>query len=525
MKASLRQSMSWLHTWSGLLFGWLLFTMFVTGTAAYFNEEITRWMQPELKGRAAPAEAVEGALRYLERTAPDAKSWFISPPGRRTQTTNVFWQPADDGGEKRRRRRDTSAQLDSDGNKVEARDTRGGFFLYRFHFDLHYMPVIWARYLVGLAAMFMLVAIVSGVITHKKIFTDFFMLRFGKGQRSWLDTHNVTAVLALPFHLMITYTGLVTLATLYMPWGIAATYQSSDSFFEARFPSREEVERQDRPAPLAPIAPMMAAARTAWNGAPVGSIRIANPGDASARISLTRASEASIASRGETLEFNGVTGAPITPVAAGLGGAALTESTMIGLHAGRYAHIGLRWLYFLSGLGGIAMVGTGLVLWTVKRRQKLPDPTRPHLGFRIVEKLNVATVAGFPASLAGYFLANRLLPLRMEARADWEVHAMFMLWTAFATWAILRPARRGWVEILGAGALLFASVPIVNLMTTERGIVHSLIHGDLLFIGFDAAMLVCAALFALAARKAAHKRAEPRQRVRPTPAAKLEAVA
>ncbi|MGV3481555.1 MAG: PepSY-associated TM helix domain-containing protein, partial [Sphingobium sp.] len=176
MKASLRQSMSWLHTWSGLLFGWLLFTMFVTGTAAYFNEEITRWMQPELKGRAASAEAVEGALRYLERTAPDAKSWFISPPGRRTQTTNVFWQPADDGGEKRRRRRDTSAQLDSEGNKVEARDTRGGFFLYRFHFDLHYMPVIWARYLVGLAAMFMLVAIVSGVITHKKIFTDFFML-------------------------------------------------------------------------------------------------------------------------------------------------------------------------------------------------------------------------------------------------------------------------------------------------------------------------------------------------------------
>ncbi len=528
MKASLRQSMSWLHTWAGLMFGWVLFAMFVTGTAAYFNEEITRWMQPELKGRAAPEEAAEAGLRYLERTAPGAKSWFISPPGLRTQTTNVLWQPADDSDEKRGSRGDTSAQLDSEGNRIEARDTRGGFFFYRFHFDLHYMPVIWARYLVGLAAMSMLVAIVSGVITHKKIFTDFFMLRFGKGQRSWLDAHNVSAVLALPFHLMITYTGLVTLETLYMPWGIAAAYQSSDRFFEARFPVREEVRPQDRLAPLAPLAPMMATARTAWNGAPVGSIRIVNPGDASARISLTRASEASIASRAETLEFNGVTGAPITPtepVSAGLGGAALTESTMIGLHAGRYAHVGLRWLYFLSGLGGIAMVGTGLVLWTVKRRQKLIDPARPHLGFRIVEKLNVATVAGFPASLAGYFLANRLLPLAMAGRADWEVHCMFLLWAAFAAWAIVRPTRRGWIEVLGAGALLYAAVPIVNLLTTGRGIVHSFIHRDLLFIGFDAAMLILAALFALGARKAAYAGKGTKPPARPASTLAIDAVA
>ena len=27
-----RQAMSWLHTWSGLILGWLLFAIFVTGT-------------------------------------------------------------------------------------------------------------------------------------------------------------------------------------------------------------------------------------------------------------------------------------------------------------------------------------------------------------------------------------------------------------------------------------------------------------------------------------------------------------
>ena len=45
----LRQSMAWIHTWLGLLAGWILFAMFLTGTASYFRPKITQWMQPELR--------------------------------------------------------------------------------------------------------------------------------------------------------------------------------------------------------------------------------------------------------------------------------------------------------------------------------------------------------------------------------------------------------------------------------------------------------------------------------------------
>jgi hypothetical protein len=48
MKPYFRQSMAWLHTWTGLLAGWAMFFVFVTGTAAFFSDEVTRWMQPEL---------------------------------------------------------------------------------------------------------------------------------------------------------------------------------------------------------------------------------------------------------------------------------------------------------------------------------------------------------------------------------------------------------------------------------------------------------------------------------------------
>ena len=36
----IRQTMSDLHTWTGLLAGWILYAMFLTGTVSYFKDEI-----------------------------------------------------------------------------------------------------------------------------------------------------------------------------------------------------------------------------------------------------------------------------------------------------------------------------------------------------------------------------------------------------------------------------------------------------------------------------------------------------
>ena len=55
-----RQAMAWLHTWAGLIFGWLLFAIFLTGTLAYFKDEISHWMQPEVQAR--PMDGGAGAL-------------------------------------------------------------------------------------------------------------------------------------------------------------------------------------------------------------------------------------------------------------------------------------------------------------------------------------------------------------------------------------------------------------------------------------------------------------------------------
>ena len=45
-----RQAMSWLHTWAGLVLGWLLFAIFLTGTLSFFRNELNLWTHPELHG-------------------------------------------------------------------------------------------------------------------------------------------------------------------------------------------------------------------------------------------------------------------------------------------------------------------------------------------------------------------------------------------------------------------------------------------------------------------------------------------
>jgi uncharacterized iron-regulated membrane protein len=360
--------------------------------------------------------------------------------------------------------------------------------------------------MVGIAAMAMLVAIFSGIVTHKKIIADFFLLRLGKGQRSWLDAHNASSVLFLPFILMITYTGLVSLATHYMPWGIAANYASEEKFFEATFPWPSPAEKAG-PAPLIAVEPLIGRAERTW-GAGAGSLRILNPGDRTAQIIVSTAPDAGLSVRPRSLTFDGVTG-KLVATHNPSGAATSTEGTMIGLHAGRFSSGVLRALYFLSGLAGCVMVASGLILWTVKRRAKLPDPERPHFGFRLVEKLNIGAIAGLPFAMAVYFLANRLLPVGGAERSDREIAGFFIAWGAVFVWAAARPSRRAWPEVLSVTAAFFALVPIVSALTTDRSLVASLIAGDQVFAGFDMTMLLVAAGFGWAASRTLRRSTGP----------------
>lgn len=496
MKQGFRQSQAGLHTWSGLLVGWILYLIFLNGAVSYWREEITRWAQPEIGATHDLETVARGAVAHLARVAPNARSWQIELPDARASGAIVTYRPKGKVAPAPLGRPDpTRALIGPDGRVATARATEGGDFFYRLHFDLRYMPVIWGRWVVGFCSMFMLVAIVSGVITHKKIFADFFTFRPGKGHRSWLDGHNALAVLALPFHAMITYTGLVTLMVIYVPWGVTANYPSRAAYYAESIPKAKPVKPTGRAAPIADIGQVLKSADGVWGGGHVGLIRIENPGDTASRIVVTRqASDKLVDGRWE-ITFDGVTGAvrsSVAPHASGI----IARGGMVGVHAGRFAPITLRWLFFLSGLAGAAMIATGLVLWTAKRRERLPDPTRPYFGFWLVERLNIGAVAGLPVAMTSFLWANRLLPVGLANHSDWEGHVMFLTWGATLIHAFLRPARRGWIEQLAATAVLLAALPVFNLVATDRGLPASLAAGDWALAGMDLTLLALGVAFA-----------------------------
>ncbi len=513
-----RQSQSLLHTWSGLLLGWVVFLIFVAGTIAFYREGMNRWMRPELARVEDPARVLAGAQRFLTRAAPGAKTWYITTATPGAPGAQLFWVPGEGAGP-RGGLRDNQALIGADGAPAHARETRGGEFFYRFHFDLHYMPVLWARWLVGLAAAMMLVAILSGVVTHKRIFRDFFSLRRGKGTRSWLDGHNATAVLALPFHLMITYTGLVSLMAMLMPWAVMANYGDPAKIYAVLYPLAPPAVRTGRAAPLADLTAIVRDAERQL-GAPAGFVEVSDPGHAAARVLVIQAAPSQLSSLTPRISYDGVSGRALWR-SPGPGPAATTAGAMIGIHAGRYADAGLRFVYFLCGVAGTLMIASGLVMWTVKRREKLPDPARPHLGFRMVERLNVATIGGFPLGIACMLWANRLLPMGMAGRAGREVDVLFMAWAASLLLALVRRPAATWPMLFGATGVLLAALPLYNIAATRAGLPATIARGDWMLAGIDVALFGFGLAFVALARRVATYRAPARKvrAVRARPAA------
>nr|WP_289851827.1 PepSY-associated TM helix domain-containing protein [Marinobacter salexigens] len=496
--------MAWLHTWAGLTLGWVLFLMFLTGTAGYFDTEIDRWMQPELPPAQTHLNATDTAavlLARLEKEAPEAERWFLRLPTDRNQPyPSVFWQGASvDAGASAAR---GNLKLNGEtGETFQARETGGGQLLYQMHWRLHYLSRAQADVIVGFATLFMLVALVSGVIIHKKIFKDFFTFRPSKGQRSWLDAHNVFSVLALPFHLMITYSGLVFMAFSYMPLVVAAHYgvdgEARSQFIADVFDPPGQVEATNEPAPLVPLTGLIAKAEDQWGKGRIRNIDIRHPGDRNARVIIHENIEKSLASAAGLMVFNGVSGELLRMVPKEPSAAKGARDLFIGLHEGLFAGPVLRWLYFFSGLLGTGMIATGLLLWAVKRRQRAERAAgTENRGLRLVEKLNVGTIVGLPIGIAAYFWANRLLPIGIEGRADWEINALFITWAAMLLYGTLRPTKRAWIEQLSLATIAFALLPLINALTTNSHLGQSLRGGDLVMVGFDLAMLFIGAAFA-----------------------------
>src|SRR5258705_201608 len=93
MFASLRQSMSWLHTWAGMVFGSLLLVIFFMGTLSVFDREIDRWMMPSTRLPAVDSVSIDKLRPEIERVANGASQWSVLLPNAREPVVRVLALP------------------------------------------------------------------------------------------------------------------------------------------------------------------------------------------------------------------------------------------------------------------------------------------------------------------------------------------------------------------------------------------------------------------------------------------------
>ncbi|WP_296617220.1 PepSY domain-containing protein [Sphingomonas sp.] len=493
-----RQVMAWLHGWTGLMLGWVLFVMCLAGTMSVFKPEIGRWMRPEATASADRVQAIAAATTWLASDARGSTGWYLTAPDDRANTVEATY---DSGGDY------VARALDPVSGAPVARETLGGEFFYRLHFELQ-LPFPWGRWLASIAALAMLTALVTGIIAHRRIFRDFFTFRPRKGQRSWLDAHNALGVLAMPFHLMITFSGLLTLASLNMPWGIVANYGSDlAAAYRDLTPGAVDRPAAKRAAALAPIAPMLREAERRFGGAPFSRVAIANPGDAASVVTVYRSDAAQIGATVAEVSFDGPSGRVIGAWSEARP-AVRSYAVIYGLHMGRFANGVLRWLYFLGGAMLTLAVASGMILWVVKRRERAPLS----LANRIVERLNVGIIAGVPVAFAAYLCANRLLPLGLADRAQQEVTIALGTAGLALLAALAVPPRLAWPLLLGVLALLCLAAPVVGGGLTYLS--QALARGDFVLPVTDALLVAAALAASVCVRTVTRRRTDVRRTAR-----------
>lgn len=514
MKETFFRTLSWLHTWAGLLVCWVLLLIFFAGSLSYFRHEISLWAEPELhRGTFQDYQAnqlisqLDKGQHYIESHSPaETQRWLINFPTQRSPMLSFAWQLPPEKGQRRGKIEQHTALADGSGVITDVRDSRGGDFFYRLHFDLHYMPAITARYIVGVCTMFMLIALISGIVIHKRIFKDLFSFRQNKGARSWLDAHNVSSVIALPYHLMITYTGLITLMLIYIPWTVSTAYpEDNQAFLKELNPARQTEKASGIYAEQVRLSQLLPQVQAEWGNAPIKQVIVSYPQDKNSQVTFYQNTGKDVTDESTLLVFNGVTGELKYASPHEVSGTVATYDTMMSLHTARFAAPLLRILFFFCGLLGCAMVATGTLMWAIRLRQKqqkaIDKGEKPSHGLRLVEGLNFMFILGLPLGAAAFFYANRILPADFATRSAWEVHSFFIALGAMGVWAFFGRSRRDWQIALVLIGTLYCALPILNALTSPSHFIDNIQSQQWALVGFDVLAVLIGVVMLFASTK------------------------
>lgn len=351
------------HSALGLAFAALIYLVCFSGSVAVFTQEFTRWEQPQGPVlHAVSPQAVDAAVQATLTKIPKPHDLLVRLPTPDHPLLTVHGDDAD-GGEH-------TYVADQAGRIVGETRTPWTEFQAELHTVLH-LPRAWGGFVVGLTGVALLSSLVSGVLSHPRVFKDAFAFRWGGSKRlQEADLHNRISVWGLPFHLAVSLTGaFLGLTTIIVGVLALATFKGDVNKAYALF---QGPTVKDDPRPAAKVIDVGAALHAVADRYPDARptyLYVEHPGERGQHASINIATDGRL-SRGETVVVDGE-GRILGEVGYESGSLGFRVlSAMTPLHFGWFGGWPVKVAYFLLGLGLTAVTSSGVAIWLARRRDK-----------------------------------------------------------------------------------------------------------------------------------------------------------
>jgi len=401
------------HSALGLAFAWLIYVVCLTGTLAVFANEFKRWEQPDgptVRGSVSP-ETVATALAagYAQALADNsAHDMSILGPALTGSRLLVSYHDHQAGIE-------GIWLADAEGRLVMPAKAPWTEFLTHLHINLH-LPRAWGTFIVGLTGVALLSSLVSGLLSHPRIFKDAFALRWGGSRRlQEADLHNRLGVWGLPFHIAVSLTGaLLGLSTLVVGvLALAAYGGDSEKAFATLLGPRAGPDETSAAVP--DVASMIRQVLRDHPDATFVHGRFEHVGKAGQVVHVGMSTPGHIAFA-NTYFFDG-TGKSLGDGGLEEGGIGQQILGAISpLHVGWFGGLTIKIVYGLLGLGLTVVTHSGVTIWLARRRDKgRPAP--------VWERIWPAAVWGQPLALA----TSAIAALQFEERTILPVYLATVL--------------------------------------------------------------------------------------------------
>lgn len=362
------------HGVAGALLGSVVFLLFLTGTICMFRDELRLWSSPAVQAQG-PFEAavvdggsVQKAIQSFSEHHPlnETARWAVLLPLYPQGVFELLYRPKDERGLLR------AYVRGGDFAYVGASDRTPSEFLFNLHANLTIRQKM-GRILVGCVGLVCIFLVITGLLIHRHKLRNAFSFRLGGSLRKSLgDAHRALGLWGLPFFALISLSGAALgLKTVLLLSPTAVVFKGNVA--QAKRALRHPIPKASKnSASMQPVALLWDASLRQVARANEGRsfvptiINVQHWGDMNAQWSLSGSLRGSLSPQNEAavVRLSARTAAIDSHESIHeQGWPQRIYSTLTPLHYGDFGGWPMKVLYAALGLGGLALVATGLMIW------------------------------------------------------------------------------------------------------------------------------------------------------------------